>query len=265
MDNAQQWSIRIMHERQQHDLCCFLTLTYNDHYLPNPPTLVKRHFQTFMKRLRKYIWSQHKHLPKELHPKIKYYMCGEYGGKTHRPHYHAILFGVNFSDKKFRKFSGGGDRLFTSEKLDELWGLGHCWIGNVTYQSAGYVARYCMKKVNGNLADEHYSYVNKETGEIAILLKEYMAASNRLGLDHFLEHKTEMYRRDSVIVNGKEAPIPKYYDRKLGELNPDLLEEIKYQRQERARKRAADNTPARLAVKEEIKKAQVSQLRRDLE
>lgn len=260
MDKAQEWAIRIMHERQQHDLCCFLTFTYNNHFLPSPPSLDKEHFRLFMKRLR----ADHKYRNPDS-PPIKYFMCGEYGGQTRRPHYHAIIFGLNFTDKRLHKKSGSGSLLYTSAKLDELWGLGHCYIGNVTYASAGYVARYCLKKVNGEMADDHYRYVNTQTGETAVLAKEYLGVSKGLGKTHFEKHLTQMYRHDHVVINGHEAPIPKYYDRQLGKIDPDLLEEIKFQRQERARKNAANNTDERLAVREEIKKAQVVQLRRDLE
>lgn len=260
MDNARNWATRIMHERRSHDLCTFLTLTYDNHNLPSPPSLDKKHFQLFMKRLRKYIWQTNPD-----NPKIKYYMCGEYGGNTRRPHYHAIIFGLDFADKTFVKFTKNQDKLYKSEKLNELWGLGYCWIGSVSYASAGYCARYCIKKVNGQMAEDHYSYVNTQTGEIAVLAKEYMACSNRLGLDHFLEHHEEMYRHDYVIVNGHQAPIPKYYDVKLGEIDPEKLEQIKEERVKRAKLRKEDNTRERLEVREEVKKAQVKQLRRDLE
>lgn len=212
-----------------------------------------------MKRLRR----QHEY--RNGGAKIKYYMCGEYGGNLGRPHYHAIVFGLDFADKRFHKNGKRGDKIYTSETANKLWGLGYVWIGSVTFESAGYVARYCLKKVNGDMAPDHYQVVNKETGEIAPIIKEYMAASNGLGLAHFEEHYEQMYMRDSVIVKGKEAPIPRYYDRKLGELNPELLEEIKARRIEKAKSRAVDNTPERLAVRKEVKLAQVGLLKREYE
>lgn len=259
LDRARSWSIRLMHERTQHELCCFLTLTYNDHYLPKDRSLVKRDFQLFMKRLRKY---HHYNNPDA--PLIKYYMCGEYGGNTDRPHYHAIVFGLDFADKKRHSESKKGHTLYRSDKLNELWGLGHCWIGNVTHQSAGYVARYCLKKVTGDAAIDHYKRVNTQTGEIFQVLPEYMAASQGLGLSHFEEHHAQMYLRDSVIVNGKEAPVPKYYDRKMEALNPELMAQIKERRKQKALLRKEDNTYERLRIREEIKLAQTSLLKREL-
>lgn len=259
LDNARTWAIRISHERKYHELSCFLTLTYDNHNLPKPPTLIKKHFQDFMKRLRRH---HHYHNPGA--PKLKYYMCGEYGGNTNRPHYHAIIFGLDFADKRRHSKGKRGDQLYVSDKLNELWGLGYCWIGNVTFESAGYVARYCLKKINGELKDEHYKYIDQTTGEIHTLIQEYMAASNGIGLSHFAEYHGQMYLRDSVTIKGKEAPIPRYYDRQLEQINPDLLLQIKEQRKQRAKSRAIDNTPERLAVRKEVKEAQVNFLKREL-
>lgn len=260
MDNARSWSIRLMHERPYHELATFLTFTYNDHFLPKDGSLDKKHMQLFWKRLRMY---HHYNNPDA--PKIKYFMCGEYGGNTLRPHYHAIVFGIDFADKRKHNKGKRGDQIYTSEKLNELWGMGYCWIGNVTTESAGYVARYSLKKVNGEQAKEHYLRVNTETGEVYTIQKEYLAASQGLGLRHFEDFYEQMYLRDSVIVKGKQAPIPAYYDRKLEQVNAQWLANLKEDRKKRAEQRKEDNTPERLAVRHEIKKAQVNLLKRDLE
>lgn len=259
LDNARQWAIRLTHEQRYYDLSCFLTLTYSPRHMPKNHSLDKKHFQLFMKRLRMY---HHYHNPDA--EKIKYFMCGEYGGKTSRPHYHAIIFGLDFADKRFHKNVNMRDKLYTSEKLDELWGLGNCYIGSVTYQSVGYVARYCVKKVNGEAAVEHYQYVDPDTGEVFPVIKEYIAASQGLGLRHFEDHHHQMYLRDSVVIAGKQVPIPKYYDRKLEETNAEWLEKIKEQRKLKALENKNDNTWDRLLVKEEVKHAQYKMLKREL-
>lgn len=259
MDRARQWAIRLIHERREHDLAVFLTFTYNDHSLPRDNGLVKKHMQDFFKRLRRYIEYN-----TEDNPKIKYLMCGEYGGKTLRPHYHAIVFGIDFADKRFHTTGKRGDKLYTSKKLDQLWGMGHCYIGDVTYQSVGYVARYNLKKVNGVLKHEHYKGVNRDTGEIVPILPEFITASQGLGLRHFERHHEQMYLRDSVIIQGKQAPVPKYYDVQLKKLNEEWLAEIKAKRLEKAQAQAANNTRDRLKVREEIKQAQVAHLKREL-
>lgn len=209
-----------------------------------------------MKRLRKF------HEKHNKGSKIKFFHCGEYGDQLERPHYHAILFGIDFADKKKHSQNERGDQLYKSEKLNELWGLGNCWIGQTTHESAGYVARYCLKKVNGQLADEHYKRVNTQTGEIYQLQPEYITCSHGLGLKFYEKHKDQLYRRDCTIVRGKEAPLPKYYDRKLDAENPDLLEQTKLKRKRRALKNRENNTRERLLVREEVKKAQTNVLKR---
>lgn len=258
LDHARSWQLRITHERPYWDLACFITLTYNKENLPHPPSLVKRDMQLFWKRLRKYHWKY------GGGSKIKYFQCGEYGGNTNRPHYHAIIFGLDFADKRPFKKGKRGDQLYTSAKLDELWGLGFCSIGSVSTKSAGYVARYSLKKVNGEAAAEHYTYVDEKTGEISTLAKEFVAVSQGVGKRHFEDFKEQMYLRDSCILDGKQAPVPKYYDRLLGSENEEWLAKIKAERVERAKLNAANNTPERLRVREEVKKAQTTLLTRDL-
>uniref|UniRef100_UPI0040482461 rolling circle replication-associated protein n=1 Tax=Shewanella sp. TaxID=50422 RepID=UPI0040482461 len=141
LEHSRQWAIRCVHEAQLHQDNCFITLTYNDDYLPENGTLVKRDFQLFMKRLRK----------KYPHA-VRYYQCGEYGSKTHRPHYHACLFGHDFKDKTLWQKGSDGTPLYISSSLQDLWSsdghsIGFSTIGTVTFQSAAYVARYIMKKI----------------------------------------------------------------------------------------------------------------------
>lgn len=165
LERSRQWAMRCLHESQLHKANCFVTLTYSDEFLPLDGGLSKRHFQLFIKRLRRAY-------PNEV---IRYFHCGEYGGKTFRPHYHAIIFGLDFDDKIL--FSDGSNPVFTSDKLESIWGLGFCTLGAVTFESAAYVARYVMKKVTGHMAEKHYERVSTETGEIYQLQPEYITMS----------------------------------------------------------------------------------------
>ena len=131
-----EWALRCTHEAQFHKHNCFITLTYDDDHLPNDGSLNHKHFQDFMKRLRK----------SRPNAKLKYFMCGEYGGLNMRPHYHAILFGVDFDDK--RKFSQKDNIVnFISDELAALWPFGFHTIGNVHYGTARYTAKYSMKQL----------------------------------------------------------------------------------------------------------------------
>lgn len=259
LERSRQWAVRCMHEASLYDENSFLTLTYNDENIPPSGSLVKSDFQDFMKRLRKSI------APK----KVRYYHCGEYGETLARPHYHALLFGHDFEDKKF--FSKRGENsLFVSDTLSKLWPFGFSVVGEVTFQSAAYVARYVMKKVTGEKAVDHY-------GE---RVPEYTTMSRRPGIGKgwYEKFKADVYPHDRVIVRGYPTRPPRFYDEQLGREDRSTLERLKIKREKEngnrfvtdvlsdgRRIRVADNSFPRLAVKEEVKKAQLKNLVRPLE
>lgn len=133
---AQHWALRCQMEAQQHEHTSVTTLTYNDDTVP--PTLSKRHFQLWLKRLRK-----------EHSNKLRYYACGEYGEQYGRPHYHAILFGVS-SD---------------TSSIDNAWQLGLTHTDNVSIAAINYVCGYTTKKLGWPKADKE-ERLDTETGEI---------------------------------------------------------------------------------------------------
>lgn len=245
IDHGSGWAVRLMHEAKFHFCCSFLTLTHDQEHLPEHGSLVKRDIQLFYKRLRK----EYPGL------KIRHFTVGEYGEKTQRAHYHAIVFGVAFlEDRKPHSKNRFGDQLYTSATLDRIWGKGSCQIGTVTSTSCAYVAGYAFKKINGKRADEHYRRVDPRTGETWLLQKEFALMSTRpgIGYKHYENYRDQMYSRGSVIVKGRQVPIPKYYDRLLKRDDPLRLDSIKTGRFEDSLKHVADQTPERLAVREEI-------------
>lgn len=147
LERSRQWAVRCVHEASLHKRNCFITLTYNNDHLPEDRGLHYDHFQLFMKRLRK-----------KYGEGIRFYMCGEYGEKLGRPHFHACLFNHDFSDKTPWKTTETGFKLFRSKELEELWPYGYSSVGAVSFESAAYVARYIMKKVNGEAAEMHYTF-----------------------------------------------------------------------------------------------------------
>ncbi|AXH75312.1 MAG: replication initiator protein [Microviridae sp.] len=255
IDRSRAWAMRLMHEAQSWEQKCFITLTYDDENLPYGKTLVKSHFQNFMKRLRK------KH-----GGAIKYFHCGEYGTLDNRPHYHAILYGVDFPDRTLHSENHNGNTLWKSETLSQLWGKGFCLIGNVSYQSAAYTARYILKKVTGERASDHYQSVDPETGEIISRTPEYITASNRPGIasDWIEKYHADAFPSDFLVVAGKKHPVPRFYLKRLERDNKAMHDAIKIRRIRRASTKSAkaDNTPERLAVREEIKISQINQLKR---
>lgn len=203
-----------------------------------------RDFQTFMKRLRKRFSDK----------KVRYFHCGEYGEKYGRPHYHACLFGVDFPDKSVWR-EHNDQRYYVSATLSDLWTHGHSTIGEVTFESAAYVARYITKKVTGDRAAEYYEGRKPE----------YVTMSRRPGIAHnwFEKYKSDVFPRDEVIVRGKSVPPPKFY---LQKLSAEELEAVKLQRHRNTvEKISADNSHARLIVREEVHELKAEQLKRSYE
>lgn len=237
-----------------HDSSSFVTLTYSDEHLPEYGFLRYRDFQLFMKRV-----------VAKFGP-TRFFMCGEYGDDFSRPHYHVGLFGLDFrSDRKLWRKSDAGYLLFRSATLERLWALGNSEIGDLTRESAAYMARYTFKKVNGDLAADHYRFVVPDTGEVLQRPQEFARMSLRgggIGKPWFERFHRDVYPHDRVVVGGVEAKPPRYYDVLLERMNPELAEELKQARIESAKLRQADNTPERLAVRELVTKARVSTFRR---
>lgn len=248
IDHGSGWSVRIMQESRFHEVNSFLTMTYDPEHCPKDGSIRKRDIQLFWKRVRKEFPDIY----------IRHYTVGEYGEKTGRPHYHAIAFGIGFlEDRKKHSKNDKGDVLYSSATLDRLWGKGACYIGTVTPQSAGYVAGYAFKKINGQRAEEHYRRVDPKTGETWLLQKEFALMSNRpgIGYQHYERYGNQMYLRGTCIMRGREVPIPKYYDRKLKEDDPQRLEAIKEDRKSEALKHIEDQTPSRLDVRRAVLEA----------
>lgn len=252
---ARQWAMRNIHEASLWLNNIFITLTYNDQNLPEHNTLVKKDFQDFMKRLRKNKKANKKN-------PIRFFHCGEYGEKFGRPHYHAILFNTNFND---RKPIPGQKNLTTSDTLKKLWGKGYVSIGDVTFQSASYVAGYVQKKINGKQKEEHYQIVDSETGQyFGQLQQEYATMSRRPGIAGlwFAKHKNDVYPSDNIHINGKEMRPPKYYDNLFKEQNPLQMEQIKENRTKAMQKTAHLRTPQALAQAKRNHQARMSLYKR---
>jgi len=256
LERSRQWAIRCVHEAQLHDDNCFITLTYNDHNLPAHGNLIKSDFQLFMKRLRFH------YKPK----KIRYYHCGEYGAELQRPHFHACLFGLDFLDKQlFRELNG--QATFTSPTLEYLWPQGFALIGSVTFESAAYVARYIMKKINGEAADKHYESVSEQTGEVIKLNPEYTTMSLKPGIGHdwYQKYKTDVYPENFVVLKGKKMKPPRYYQQRYEIENPEAYKTLQKKNKAFAKEHKHDSTPERLAVRQKCKIAQINILPRSYE
>lgn len=246
-----------MHESQGYEPeeCHFITLTYANKHLPELGTLVTRDWQDFARRARKEIG------------KFRYYHCGEYGDKYGRPHYHACTFGLDLNDLKLSGKTKSGENAYESETLERVWGKGKTQVGELTFQSAAYTARYVMKKVNGEKKKQgHYQVVDEETGELKGERKpEYTTMSRRpgIGKEWIEKYETDVYPRDEVIMNGKRMRPPKFYDSHYELQNPEGHEKLKQERIKAGKKHTAEQTPERLDTKEEILRLKQDRYERD--
>lgn len=251
MRRAQDWTLRCMHEAKMWDSNCFVTLTYARGNLPPNSSLEHRDFQLFMKRVRFSIGP------------VRFYMCGEYGPKNQRPHYHACLFGVDFRDRIPKGKSKAGSVFYESPTLTKLWGLGIATVQDLTQETASYTARYIMKKLLGQESKRAYDTVDAD-GVVTTRKAEYSAMSLKpgIGARFFEAYKGDIYRGDFVVSGGREYSPPRYYD-KLAKrdlsIDRDLVE---YNRQVRAAASFADNTDERRAVRNEVHLARVATLSR---
>lgn len=246
MDKAQEWATRCMHEASLWDQNSWITLTYDDQNIDPVGSLVPRDLQLFFKRLRSHFDGD----------TLRYYACGEYGAELGRPHYHACLFGIDFPDKKRVGRSEHGGIRYKSDTLTELWGKGFTEVGELTWQSAAYTARYCMKKIHGELAADHYGPRHPE----------FARMSNRpgIGAEWFRRYQSSVSEHDNVVSFNREVKVPRYYD-KLRERQGENLDEVKRTRRRKALERAADHTPERMRVRELCAQYRARNLKRGLE
>lgn len=244
LERSRQWAVRCVHEASLYERNCFVTLTYRPEDLSSS-SLRYRDFQLFMKRLRK-----------SGHSGVRFFMCGEYGEDFGRPHFHACLFNCDFPDKVVVARTSAGMRLYGSSDLERLWPYGFSSIGDVTFQSAAYVARYVVKKVTGEDAVEHYG---ARPAEFC-----HMSLKPGIGARWLDKYMSDVYPDGAVVINGVKVKAPKYYDRRYERVSDDGWSELCMRRDELMRLRYKDNTPARLVVKEQVAQARAVFLKRNM-
>lgn len=228
------WAVRCMHETQMHDFNSFVTLTYNDESLPQNGSLQYKDLRLFFKRLRRTMGP------------FRYFSCGEYGESSGRPHYHALLFGVYFGDRKFHAESGGGNKLYTSELLSKLWPYGFASVGDVTFKSASYVAGYVTKKLSAVAAEERY--LRMDDYGVAYWLESergFMSRRPGIGANWWYAYGDEVLNRGNVVMDGVEMKPPRYYGKLCKDPAYDFVEHKGIDKF-----KPEDNTPERLAVRE---------------
>lgn len=173
---AREWAIRCSLEQQLHPVTSFVTLTYADKYCP--PTLSRSDLSLFFRYVRRKVG------------KLRFFACGEYGERRHRPHYHALLF-------------GSADE----EAVTRSWSKGFVRVDPVTPARISYVAGYCAKKLG--FRAERAERVDYETGELYVFQPPFLQMSRNPGIGgDFRKHWRSW--RSSAIWQGRQFPVPRY-------------------------------------------------------
>lgn len=279
LDYAREWANRCMLELKYHDKAWFLTLTYDDehiHYMMFDgvvvQTLWKKDLQDFFKRLRK--GNKERGLKPQ---KVRYYACGEYGGRTRRPHYHAIVFGLDIAEEDLRlyKVSPQGYKYFVCDWITDVWQKGYVVLGEVNWNTCAYTARYMMKKLKG--VDEYGNPWKMYYDSIGIE-PEFVTMSRKPGIAYqeFESNKRQIYDFDKILISKDDEVLevkpPRYYDRLFDLEDPDLLALNKERRKHIAdsKVREAEKSSGKrydIYMKdcEELKKRKIRALKRRLE
>lgn len=247
LERSRQWAVRCLHEAKCFEDNCFVTLTYAPEHLPPDGSLCRSHVQDFLKRLRRKFEDR----------KIRVFYCGEYGDQLSRPHYHLCLFNFDFPDKE-KLFKIGGNWIFESKILSDLWPFGHSSVGAFSFETAAYVARYCTKKINGSQAEDYYQ------GRVP----EFAGMSLKPGIgkswyDKFA--KTDLLPHDNVVVRGSPCKPPRYYDILWEREDPEGFAKAKEARRELGESMEDNCTFKRLAVRLKCLEARTKTLVRKLE
>lgn len=268
---SRDWATRCTHEMQIRGVGCFLTLTISPEFMVTksftykgreyaPFSVYKRSLQLFLKRLRKQIALRDGR--KKHYQSFRYLGCGEYGDKYMRPHYHLLIMGYDFPDKKYWKMADSGAMLYRSATLEKVWPFGHCSVGEGNWQSAAYIARYSLKKRKG---PGSYERVCRETGEWTEVEPEFVIMSKGIGKEWYGKYKCDTDKDYLIVDRDKTTRVPRYYDKLRERDDPASLETIKKEREQNAIKYQETDTYERKLARNVVKKAQVKQLKRGYE
>ncbi len=210
LNYARDWAIRLRCEMEDYKFsdCCFATFTYDDDHLPLNSSISVSEVQRLIKRLRK------------IAP-FRYFACGEYGDLTHRPHYHMAILGQGIFSKLFT------DQTYYAKKKGfdvkcSAWDKGKIFLGDLTDDSANYVAGYMLKKVKGKQAKVVYDN-NGLKAPFSL-----MSRKPGLGFNWCLKNADWLKERQALLFKGKPVPLPRYFIKLL--FGDDELAALSYEK-----------------------------------
>ena len=218
---SREWRDRCIAESLSHEYNFFITLTYdNEHARCGPSgnlTLFKRDLQLFWKRLRTAGY------------KFSYFACGEYGDQTHRPHYHALVFGLDLSPYGDLFVDENGHRR--SSVLEAMWydedskeQLGFVEVGEFNEKTAAYVSRYTYKKA---FQDLQLFYDTFQVEPQFVVMSRRPAIGKRFFDDNGVYMFWTSGYNYSTDSGGRKIMPTRYWKKKLEEKYPGFYEEVK--------------------------------------
>ena len=213
------WANRMEMELPYHENAWFLTITYNDENIPYRGTwdtytgeLIIENYslkyddiQKFWKNLRRYI-EYHKLGDSK---KMMYYAAGEYGGETHRPHYHAIVYDLPIKKDDLKEYKRKQGAIYYNCKwIEKIWNKGYVVLSPATWNAMSYTAGYTTKKIYGKEGKEFYENLGITPEDC------WMSTKPAIGAQYYYDHAAEIYDKDQIMLkNGKICKPPRYFDK----------------------------------------------------
>lgn len=214
-NRRREWTFRLSEEMLTADYTAFATLTYDEQHLPvtdtdelsDIPTLKYEDVQLFLKRFRKRL--------SQLSINLRYFICGEYGSNTYRPHYHCMFFFRSDIPNNVINNCVLFPKLFR-----DSWTLGN--ITDFQQAKSNGSLGYCSKYVN-----KFFDVKLLETQAVEKSLK-----SQLIGRDYITRmkkwHLEDPENRKYANFDGYKISLPRTFRQKIFETSKDKksVEEI---------------------------------------
>lgn len=260
-DLAQDWALRCTHEAALHthedgsSKNSFITLTFSDEGLEkreakegtNKQTLSVRDWQLFAKRLRK-----------EIGP-FRFLMSAEYGeGQLRRPHYHALIFGQDFTEDREIWQRKDGRTYFRSPTLARLWPYGYHDLQQMVPAHVNYVCQYVRKKLGGKMAEKDCERHDIQTGEVVSVIAPFALMSRGgkngegIGSRWFEQFGADAFPSDYLISEGTKKRVPRYYLTQLAKKDPDAALKVRAKRQKKAQETTREQDRHKRHIAKEV-------------
>jgi len=245
---AKHWALRCTLELHRHPTASFVTLTYDDEHVPVLPdgrqSLRKDHVSAWLKRVRSRLGRSEAQLPRERRRRLRFFASGEYGDRFGRPHYHALLFGIDpAADRELVAKSWGiavrdPDGSYSSGTVRSF---GHVDVQKVTPKVISYVAGYCSKKLGWKR--DAAECVDPSTGEVYRFQPPFVLVSGGgfggVGIGGHARDAYPASWRDSAFLGGARTSVPRYLHEGWKRVaSAEEAAQLEAERKERARFRS---------------------------